>query len=196
MINFFDQDDDDYHQYVADLAGIPRAHAKISNYARAYGAGVDKLAQSAGTSTEQMKSVLSAIDSAFPRAMKWKDEVTKEAEERAESDGYPWVALPYGRVAGLEEGKEFTTAANTIIQGHGSDVLKLAACRISQAGLDHHILLPVHDELLLEIPEGDSTTAHEIAELMEDTTLTVPLTTDVTGPLRSWGEAYLPKEET
>lgn len=190
MIAFFEGEDNDYHQYVADLAGIPRKAAKVVNYARAYGAGVAKLAQSAGVGEDDMTVYLGQIDAAFPRAIEWKDEVTKLAVSRIEEVGYPYVDLPYGRRAALIEGKEFTTAANTIIQGHGADVLKLAAVRISQAGYEGAMRLPVHDEFLLELPEGDTTSAFEIAGLMEDHLLPVPLTCDVTGPLDRWGQAH------
>ncbi len=190
MVEFFQGEDSDYHQYVADLANIPRPAAKVVNYARAYGAGLAKLAASAGVDQTTMQGYLNEIDAAFPKAIEWKDNVTAEAENRAVEDGYPWVALPYGRIAALHEGKEFTQAANTLIQGHGADVLKLAACRIAAAGYEEAMVLPVHDEFLFQFPEGEGQkAAEEIAVLMQDDLLVVPLTTDTTGPLARWGEA-------
>lgn len=188
MMAFFHGEDDDYHQYVATLAGIPRNAAKTVNYARAYGAGLAKLSRSANVSEDEMSVFLEQIDKAFPRAIEWKNEVTALAELRAK-DGYPYVDLPYGRRAALVEGTEFTTAANTTIQGHGADVLKLAGSRIARAGLDYSLVLPMHDEYLVELPEDDMTTAYDIARLMEDDFLKVKLTCDVTGPLDRWGEA-------
>ena len=188
MIAFFQGSDDDYHQYVATLAGIPRDAAKTVNYARAYGAGPEKLARSAGCSVNEMHGYLASIDASFPRAMAWKDEVTEAAEALA-VEGEPYVDLGTRR-AGLVAGKEFTTAANTHIQGRGSDMLKLAACRVASAGHGDTLVLPVHDELLLELPEGDTETANEIADIMVDHSYKVPMTTDVTGPLASWGDAY------
>ena len=189
MMNFFDGAGGDYHQYVAELAGIPRSAAKTVNYARAYGAGADTMARTAGCSVGEMEGYLSQIDAAFPRSMQWKDEVTYQAEQRRRNDGYPWVQLPYGRVAALIGGSEFTQGANTEIQGHGADVIKYATCRIAAAGLEQYILLPVHDENVGETPAGEGKEiAHEMARLMEDNKLQVPLTTDITGPMQKWGE--------
>lgn len=191
MIAFFEGDDDDYHSYVANLAGIPRPAAKIVNYARAYGASPDTLARGAKVPTEEMLQYLQQIDDAFPRAMRWKDEITRMAENRSRVDGFPWVELPYGRWAALDEGREFTQAANTVIQGHGADMLKLASVRIASAGYEEAIVLPVHDELLLEFPQGEGEHyAPIVGKIMEDNLLTVPMTTEVTGPLDRWGDAY------
>ncbi|MCP5059372.1 MAG: hypothetical protein GY937_21930, partial [bacterium] len=82
-------------------------------------------------------------------------------------------------------------AANTIIQGHGADVLKLACCRMAQAGLDEFFVLPVHDEVLFSVPEGAVEEVTRLAvELMEDRLLPVPLTTEASGPLDRWGDKY------
>lgn len=191
MLAFFSEGGGDYHQYVADLAKIPRDAAKTVNYARAYGAGAATMARTAGCDVEDMEGYLAQIDRAFPRVMQWKDAVTSEAEERAAVDGYPWVELPYGRKAALFKGHEFTQAANTQIQGHGADVLKLAAVRGAALGLDDYYVLPQHDEMLMSFPEELAAEGGQImADVMVDQLLPVTLTTEASEPLDRWGQKY------
>jgi len=86
---------------------------------------------------------------------------------------------------------------NGIMQGSGADVLKDAIIRLDALGYGDNILLPVHDELIFEFPDGDdgAVAAAEAAAIMEDRSLSVPLTTELTGPLASWGSKYEPEEE-
>ena len=195
MLAFFTEGGGDYHQYVADLAHIPRDAAKTVNYARAYGAGAATMARTAECTVREMEGYLDQIDQAFPRVMQWKDEVTARAEGRAAIDGYPWVELPYGRKASLIVGREFTQAANTEIQGHGADVLTLAAVRGAAEGLDEFYVLPQHDEMVTSSPaEYAVEIGQRMAELMVDTKLQLPLTTEASEPLDRWGDKYKDEE--
>ena len=81
-------------------------------------------------------------------------------------------------------------AINGLMQGSGADVLKSALVRLDQAGLSDYIVVPVHDEVLFSIPRGHEDVALEAARCLEDTSWQIPLTVDVTGPLKHWGEAY------
>ena len=196
MQEFFSSDDPDYHAYVARLAHIPRDAAKTIDYARPYGAGAATMARTAGCSVGAMEGFLAQIDEAFPLVMQWKDEVTREAEHRAEVDGAPWVQLPYGRKTSLITGREYTQAANTNVQGHGADVLKVAFCRMAAEGLDEFFVLPQHDEGILCVPEPYAVEVGRLAgELMVDTKLSIPLTTDVSRPVQRWGDKYREDEE-
>ena len=78
------------------------------------------------------------------------------------------------------------------MQGSGADILKDAILRLDKWGFGDNILLPVHDELLFQFPigpEGEAS-AKECAELMSDYTLSVPITTELSGPFESWGAHY------
>jgi len=195
MISFFEGEGGDYHQYVADLAGIPRQAAKTVNYARAYGAGDGTMARQAGVTEAAMRGYLEQIDAAFPRAMRWKDEVTAQAEQREVAGGTPWVELPYGTILPLDRGKEYTQSANTIIQGHGAGVLKLATIRMKQVGLEEYLVLPFHDEMLVSVPEGD---AHHVqstlVSAMYDNLLRVPLVAEATQPMARFGDSIRAKD--
>ena len=59
----------------------------------------------------------------------------------------------------------------------------MASCRVR--------VLPVHDEVVFSFPKGEGASmAAEAAALMTDNDWDIPLTVDVTGPLKNWGEAY------
>ncbi len=70
---------------------------------------------------------------------------------------------------------------NSPIQGTAADIMKIAMInvdrRIREQGLDTKIVLQVHDELLLEVPERE---IPQVKELVEDcmrsaASLSVPL---------------------
>jgi len=75
-------------------------------------------------------------------------------------------------------------AVNTTIQGTAADLMKIAMLRVDEAlrdrGLGTRILLQVHDELLLEVPEDEVTLAGPLVrDLMEQVhPLLVPLVVD------------------
>ena len=98
----------------------------------------------------------------------------------------------------IRQGAERMTV-NFPIQGSAADILKKAMLRVSDAlrtdraesqGQRARMILTVHDELLIESPEGIAT---DVAEVVRDamqgaTNLAVPLTVDVgIGP--NWREA-------
>lgn len=198
LIEFFmgDSEESDYHQYVANLAQIPRDTAKTISYARPYGAGTPTMARTAGCSPDQMEIYLRQLDAKFPHIPIWLSANTRAAEALTESQGWPSVDLPYGITIALEAGSEHTQASNSLIQGHGATVLKLACARLAAAGFEDYMILTVHDEILFDVPEDVDGAALmvEAAEIMRDDKLRVPLTCDITGPLDRWGQAY--KKET
>ncbi len=77
------------------------------------------------------------------------------------------------------------TAINTPLQGTAADLIKLAMIALDRAlasrGLGARLVLQVHDELLLDVPESETT---EVAALVKESmesvaTLRVPLEADV-----------------
>jgi DNA polymerase-1 len=86
-------------------------------------------------------------------------------------------------------------AVNTPIQGTAADVIKMAMNRVDAAlreeGLDARMLLQVHDELVLEVAEGQVEAAVALVRrAMEGAAaLRVPLDVEV-GQGRSWDAAH------
>ncbi|HIE21549.1 MAG TPA: DNA polymerase I, partial [Acidimicrobiia bacterium] len=79
-------------------------------------------------------------------------------------------------------------ALNAPIQGTAADIIKKAMIEIDTAlrgaGMGTRLVLQVHDELILEVPEEEEASAERmVVEIMEGVaTLDVPLVVDV-----SWG---------
>lgn len=198
MLEFFERAEGKFHSYVSDLVGIPYNAAKTIVYARSYGASSATMARTAHCTVTEMDEHLREMDNTFPGVIRWKEEVTAEAERRASEHpwGVPWVELPSGRKAPLDRGREYTQTANTHVQGYGADVYKLACTRMAQEGLDEFLVLPMHDEAVLSVPEGDvEQVSGMLRGLMEDHSLRVPLTVSVSEPLDSWGDAYADEED-
>ena len=84
---------------------------------------------------------------------------------------------------------------NTPIQGSAADIIKLAMirmhARLKAEGFRSRMLLQVHDEVVLEVPEDElAATIALVTETMEDAVvLDVPLQVDVeTGP--NWRDMH------
>ena len=89
-------------------------------------------------------------------------------------------------------------AINTPIQGSAADLIKLAMLAVDKAivGTSAKLLLQVHDELVLEVPEGEVEdvrtrvrAAMEGVRTFDGATLRVPLLAE-TGVSRTWGGAH------
>ena len=93
----------------------------------------------------------------------------------------PEISNQNGNVRGLGE----RLAINSVIQGSAADLIKLAMVnlhrRIVVDRLPMRLLLQIHDELVLEVPEADADAmAIVVREEMERAmTLRVPLVADV-----------------
>lgn len=85
------------------------------------------------------------------------------------------------------------TAINTPIQGSAADLIKLAMIRVDRAlakeRLDARLLLQVHDELVLEVPEREVTQVSQLVrrEMESAMSLRVPLKVDL-GVGKNWRE--------
>jgi DNA polymerase-1 len=87
------------------------------------------------------------------------------------------------------------TAINTPIQGTAADIVKVAMLKVHAAlaaeRLAARLLLQVHDELVLEVPEAELAPVEALVrrEMVAAATLKVPLEVEV-GHARSWAEAH------
>ena len=88
---------------------------------------------------------------------------------------------------------------NTLIQGSAADLIKFAMLAVFNdkelRRLKARLLLQIHDELIVEVPEENAeAAAARLSALMVDTAswgieLAVPLVADA-GIGRNWGEAH------
>jgi DNA polymerase-1 len=177
-----------------DVSGGMRDQAKTINFATIYGQGPVALAGQLGISRSQADEFIASYFERFAGVRRYLDEMKEQAKER----GYVETLLGRRRyipeirsrnpgVRGFGE----RLATNSPIQGTAADLIKIAMIRLHEglgaSDTDARMLLQVHDELLLEVPEDDvDPTVAMLREEMEGAIrLDVPLKVDV-GTGRSW----------
>ena len=160
-------------------------------YGRLYGAGVSKQALTAGVPEDQMRAVSNAFDERYPGMQLFQKAVEKRGTERLETEGQGFVNTWTGRRIPCDEDRVYTLV-NYLIQGGAAEVFKSNLVKLDQADLTDLLIVPVHDEIVLNAPRKD---AEEIKQLVRKCMTTtegwaVPLTADADGPLENWGEKY------
>ena len=137
-----------------------RQMAKAVNFGLLYGQGPTGLARSAKASyavdmtEEEAKLAQQAFFEPYPDLRRWQKN-TADRVKRSMS-----VTTPGGRVRDFSresKGYSYTQALNTPIQGGAAEVmLATLACLTEHLGrLDAKLVNIVHDELVLEVAEGD-----------------------------------------
>lgn len=168
-----------------------RGLVKNTMYGKAYGAGVNKMAETAGVLHSQMKSVVDAVDATYPGLKLFQKAVEDIGFRRQKDEGQGYVMTPFGRRLPCDKDKVYALT-NYMLQGHAAEVLKDALVRMDAAGLGDYMLLPVHDEVIFSIPKedlGDAMhTIHDSMSVMEG--YAVPMPADPEGPLYRWGDKY------
>lgn len=168
-----------------------RQLTKNAAYAKAYGAGPAKFALTAGIPEEGARAFLDAYDTTFPGVRAFQRAVERTAKERLETEGEGYVHSPIGRRHVADNGQEYKLV-NYLIQGTAADVLKRKIVDLDLKGLGDYMVLPVHDEIVLDVPDDEDFDAvvKEAEETMQETTdFRVPLTVGVKIVAR-WGDAY------
>lgn len=183
---------EDPHGDVARRLGIPRRDAKVVNFGVLYGMGSEKLAKTINVSTKEADKIIN-VDylRTYAGFAAWK----VQTENFVKRHGF--VKNIFGRIRRLPNAtkgplertpKEFYGALrqsiNSPIQGSGADMVKLAmikmATRFKEEGIDAHLVLQVHDEVLVEVSIPDMYRAQEIViDSMENAVkLSVPMLVD------------------
>ena len=197
---------EDVHRVTASqVFGIPleqvtaeeRRRAKAVNFGIVYGISAFSLSQDIGVSVAEAKAYMDAYLDRFRGVRDYQ----KAIVEQARADGY--VSTLFHRRRYLPELKgNFTmrsfgerVALNMPIQGTAADVIKLAMVnvdrRLRAEGMTARLILQVHDELIVECPEGEKERAAALLqEEMENAVhYSVPLTAEAKWG-KTWAEAH------
>jgi DNA polymerase-1 len=168
-----------------------RGLIKSMIYGRLYGAGVAKQALTAGVHEAQMKYTSDAFDSRFPGMTLFQRQIEDAGMRRLKAEGQGYVYTWTGRRLPCDEGRVYTLV-NYLIQGGAAEVFKSNLVKLDQADLTELLIVPVHDEIVLNAPRKDAEEIKQIVKQCMTTTegWAVPLTADVDGPLESWGDKY------
>ena len=168
-----------------------RGLIKSMVYGRLYGAGVAKQALTAGVHEVQMKHTSDAFDSRFPGMAFFQKQIEDVGMRRTRAEGQGYVYTWTGRRLPCDDNRVYTLV-NYLIQGGAAEVFKSNLVKLDQADLTELLIVPVHDEIVLNAPRKD---AEEIKRIVKECMTTtegwaVPLTADVDGPLENWGDKY------
>ncbi len=179
------------------VTALQRRHAKAVNFGIVYGISEFSLAEDIGVSRYEAKDYIENYLTNYAGVRKY----MKDVVENARQIGY--TQTMYGRKRYIPELKSSNfnirsgaerIALNTPIQGTAADLIKMAMIRVDKVLRENYpeakLLLQVHDELIVECPEG---TAQDVAQLIsremsQVADLAVPLTSEAKIG-KSWYEA-------
>lgn len=185
LLAAFAQNQDIHKATAAAVFGLPldavtyeqRSFAKRVNFGLIYGMGAFRLARDSNLTLAEAEAFIRTYFERLPGVEKYLDETRRQAHEQ----GY--VSTLFGRrgdfsvlqtVTNRQQVQAWERAAiNMPIQGTAADILKKAMIAVYQElerlRLDAKMILQVHDELVLEVPENQlEATAKMVVEVMEN----------------------------
>ncbi|HVN61258.1 MAG TPA: DNA polymerase I [Gaiellaceae bacterium] len=181
----------------ATLTKDERNVAKMVNFGIIYGISAFGLSENLEIPREQAQLYIDTYLARFPRVQ----EFIRRTVEQTERDGYVTTLLGRRRpVPEIRASNRQTRslgerlAVNSVMQGTAADVIKVAMVRIHERlraeGRGARLVLQVHDELLLELPEPETSAVRELVreEMVGAYPLDPPLAVDV-GIGENWAEA-------
>ncbi len=197
---------EDIHTVTASqVFGVPtelvthemRRRAKAVNFGIVYGISDFSLSQDIGVTRAEAREYMDKYFATYHGVRDY----MKEVVEKAKADGY--VSTVLGRRRWLPELRSSNfnlrsfgerVALNMPIQGTAADLIKLAMIhvrdRLRAEGLAARLVLQVHDELIVECPDGEVEQVKALLtrEMEEVMALPVPMRADSAAG-RSWAEA-------
>ena len=173
-----------------------RRSAKAINFGLIYGMSAFGLGKALGVTRPEAADYIASYFGKYPGVKIYMDEMKAKAKDQ----GY--VETAFGRrlyLPGIHSGRTRMAAEraaiNAPMQGTAADIMKLAMINmhdyIKGTGKDIHLILQVHDEVIVECPEKDTkTTLNALEQIMTDVTkLSVPLVVE-SGVANNWGKAH------
>lgn len=160
---------------------------KRYNFMKTYGGGPKKSAEVLEISVEQCVAIDEGFKESFPTIITYQEEMV----ELMTMQGY--VENLYGRRYYISNNRNFYKVANYNIQGPSADDLKEKIIKINKLledrGMRSLILMPIHDELVFEIVDGEEYIVPELQRIMEYTPgLYVPFVVEAEYTDTNWAE--------
>jgi DNA polymerase-1 len=207
MLAAFARGEDIHASTAAAIYGVPleevsrdqRRVAKMTNFAISYGVTGYGLADRTGLTPQEAEAFIQTYFQTYPQIKEYID----RTRDQARKEGYVETLLgrrryfpelgTRARVHRNVREAAYRMAINAPIQGTAADILKVAMNRLwrelKARGLRSRMLLQVHDELVLEVPEEElEKTVPLVVETMEGAfDLDAPLKVD-TKVGRNWLE--------
>ena len=191
IVDGYNSGDADFHQMIADMAGIERKQAKTINLGLMYGMGKNKLMAELGLLKDAAEKLIKTYNQKAPFVRMLSDAVSRRADDSGkirtiggrlchfdlwEPHGFG-IKKPLPHADALREHgpgikRAFTyKALNKLIQGSAADMTKQSMLALYNEGIIPHI--QIHDELDISVESMEQ--AEKIIEIMEAAvTLEVP----------------------
>jgi len=183
IVDAYKKGDADFHQVVADMAGIERKQAKTINLGLMYGMGKNKLMAELGLMKDSAEKLIKQYNTRAPFVKELMDTVSRVANDRGKIRTLLgrlchfelWQPVQFGinKPLPLEQARKeygeplkraFTyKALNRLIQGSAADMTKKSMIALYENGIIPHI--QIHDEV--DISVKDDKMAAQIIEIME-----------------------------
>ncbi len=181
----------------ASLTTGDRSIAKMINFGIVYGISAFGLSENLEIPREQAQEYIDAYLARFPHVQ----DFIERTIEQAERDGYVTSLLGRRRPVPEIRARNRAThslgerlAVNFVMQGSNADIIKVAMVdihrRLREEGRNAKLVLQVHDELLLEVPDKEVNQVRDLVrqEMCGAYPLDPPLGVDV-GVGDDWAEA-------
>jgi DNA polymerase-1 len=196
LLEAFRSGTDIHVQTASEVFGVPkdkvtdeeRSAAKAINFGIVYGISSFGLAKGINLTRAQAQEYIDSYFLRYRGVKAYLDGAVQHGKEK----GYVQTLFGRRRYLPNLKSRNFAlrnfaarTAMNSPIQGSAADIIKLAMLKVrgalQEAGLSGKLLLQVHDELVLEVPEGElaATAALVKREMERVCELDVPLIVDV-----------------
>ena len=181
----------------SQLTSGDRSIAKMINFGIVYGISAFGLSENLEIPREQAQEYIDAYLARFPRVQ----DFIQRTIEQSKRDGYATSLLGRRRPTPEIRASNRQTrslgerlAVNFVMQGSNADIIKKAMIaihrRLREEGRGARLVLQVHDELLLEVPDAETGPVRELVreEMTRAYPLDPPLAVDI-GIGDDWNEA-------
>lgn len=206
MLQAFANNEDIHRATAAEIFGVERdavdseqrRYAKVINFGLIYGMSAFGLAQNLNIERSAAASYIERYFARYPGVRAYMDNTRALAKQQGYVETYfgrrLWVP-EINSANGMRRAGAERAAINAPMQGTAADLIKLAMIAvqgwIAQEKLQTKLIMQVHDELVLEVPETELTMVKsKLPELMQNVAkLDVPLLAEV-GVGASWESAH------
>ena len=205
LVEAFKNNEDIHRATAAEVFGKERDKvtpndrriAKVINFGLMYGMSPFGLAKNLGIGRDEAKNYINKFFARFPGVHDYMERT------RALADRQAYVETTFGRrlwlpeihAGGARRAAAERAAINAPMQGTAADLIKLSMIAvqkwIEEKGLKSKLILQIHDELIMEVPEAEVDLVKEnLPKIMDSVTeLHVPLIAEV-GVGDNWEAAH------
>ena len=174
-----------------------RGLVKGTMYGAAYGSGIQKMADTAGVTYDQMKEVSEGVFRTYPGIRNFMQEIERVGKYREEHEGQGYVLTQMGRRLPADTNKVYALT-NYILQGTAAELMKKSIIKLDACGFLPYMKMPIHDEMIFSLPENIIKEASkEIEEVMSyvNGEFSVDLPAEPEAGMSRWGDKYRKKGE-